>query len=341
MVSHRGQESFNVAVMGYKNSPAYVQRQIDRLLREFREFAEAYVDDVVVHSKTLREHVGHLRTIFALFKRHNISINPKKAFIGYPSVTLLGQRVDSLGLATSEEKLQAIQRLSFPQSLTLLETYLGMTGWLRNFIPNHAELARLLQLRKTALLEKAPKAGQPRQQYARTTRLSDPTKEELASFEAIQKTFTRASFLYHFDEKIALFIDLDASKQNGFGAMVYQLNGELKGSYPARSQIRPVLFLSRLLKDAETRYWPTEMELGGIVWVLSKVRHMVETAPKTIIYTEEWWQTQYRWYKILVGDQPESLFDLESIAKPLAVTLVAANFRTSPTRIRWGGFDDI
>ncbi len=30
--SHRGQETFNVAVMGYRNSPAYVQRMIDRIL---------------------------------------------------------------------------------------------------------------------------------------------------------------------------------------------------------------------------------------------------------------------------------------------------------------------
>ncbi len=52
VVSHRGQESFNVAVMGYKNSPAYVQRQIDRLLRAFRQFARAYVDDIVIFSRT-------------------------------------------------------------------------------------------------------------------------------------------------------------------------------------------------------------------------------------------------------------------------------------------------
>ena len=46
------------------------------------------------------------------------------------------------------------------------------------------------------------------------------------------------------------------------------------------------MFLSRLLKDAETRYWPTEMEIAGIVWVLTKIRHLVEAAPKTIIYTD-------------------------------------------------------
>ena len=98
VVSHRGQETFNVAVMGYKNSPAYVQRQIDRLLYRFRSFAKAYIDDVVIFSKTLAEHIQHLRSVFKLFVDSGISVNPNKAFLAYPSVQLLGQKVDSLGL---------------------------------------------------------------------------------------------------------------------------------------------------------------------------------------------------------------------------------------------------
>ena len=286
VVTHRGQESFKVTVMGYKNSPAYVQRQIDRLLRDYKVYARAYIDDVVIYSETLEEHVKHLRAIFGLFAKFNISINSKKAFLGYPSVNLLGQKVDSLGLSTSDEKLKAISRLSFPHTLSLLETYLGMTGWLRQFVANYAALSRPLQIRKTMLLQHAPKSGRERQNYAKTTLFGKPTTAEIASFEALQQAFATPSFLFHFDNKLVLFIDLDASKQGGFGAMVYQIQGELKEPYPKRSQIRPILFLSRLLKDAETRYWPTEMELGGVVWVLSKVRHMVETAPKTIVYTD-------------------------------------------------------
>ena len=106
------------------------------------------------------------------------------------------------------------------------------------------------------------------------------------AFETLQKLLSSPSFLYYFDDTADLYIDLDASKAYGFGAMVYHLKGELKTTYPTVSQIKPVLFLSRLLKDAETRYWPTELELAGIVWVLSKVRHMAESSPKTIIYTD-------------------------------------------------------
>ena len=90
VVSHRGQETFNVTVMGFRNSPAYTQRQIDLLLRPVREFARAYVDDIVIFSRTLEEHEKHLHAVFSLLQKYNISIKPTKSFIGYPSVALLG-----------------------------------------------------------------------------------------------------------------------------------------------------------------------------------------------------------------------------------------------------------
>lgn len=126
VVSHRGQETFLVPVMGYMNSVAYVQRQMDNILREHRAFVKAYIDDVVVRSKSLSEHIEHLRTIFRLFVEKSISIKPTKAFLGYSDVNLLGQRVNALGLSTTKERLQAIKLLKFPQISSKAEVMLEL-----------------------------------------------------------------------------------------------------------------------------------------------------------------------------------------------------------------------
>ncbi|KAI0992683.1 hypothetical protein K3495_g15502, partial [Podosphaera aphanis] len=115
--SHRGQETFACAVMGCRNSVAYVQRTIDTVLREERKFARAYIDDIVIFSKTFRDHALHLRAVFSKLKKHFIHLSPKKCFINYPSVDLLGQRVDALGLSSDKEKLAAIANLQFPRTL--------------------------------------------------------------------------------------------------------------------------------------------------------------------------------------------------------------------------------
>ena len=114
---------------------------------------------MVIYSKTREEHEQHLRQVFELFVISGISVNPSKAFLGYPSVQLLGQKVDSLGLWTAEDKLKAIFKLAFPETLSKLETYLGMTGWLRDYVANYAMIAKPLQDRKTMMLANSPRSG--------------------------------------------------------------------------------------------------------------------------------------------------------------------------------------
>ena len=310
VVTHRGQETFNVPLMGYCNSPAYVQRQTDRLLRPFKEFAKGYVDDIVIFSKTLREHLSHLRQVFTLFKRVGVALKPPKSFMGYPNVQLLGQRVDSFGLSTPHERLAAISKIKFPLTLAALETYLGMTGYLRNYIAWYAQIARPLQNRKTELLKPSPKGGRERKSFSTKTKLSDPTEAELASFHALQQLLSKPSYLIHFNPYWTLYIDIDASKDFGFGVVVYHdwaeasatveisaasLNPSSGASTTSgftktstkRTNIRPIMFLSRLLTDAERNYWPTELEVAGLVWAVRKIRHLIESSKSSVVvYTD-------------------------------------------------------
>jgi hypothetical protein len=290
VVTHRGQEQFNVVVMGFKNSVSYVQRQIDRVLRPFRDFSRAYIDDTVIFSKTLEEHLMHLYAVFTKFTAMNISIKPTKAFIGFPSIKLLGQHIDSFGLATSEDKLQAIAQLKFPESLKDLEHYLGLTGWLRQYVPFYAAISEPLQLRKTALLRKGPVEGAARRNYSRTTKVGLPSPSEQISFEELQKALTKPTYLVHHNPARDLYIDVDSSKEFGVGVMVYHIKEGIQlkpGQYPSRTDIEPILFMSRLLHTAEHKYWPTELEIAGLVWTIKKVRHMVESSQTpTKVFTD-------------------------------------------------------
>ncbi len=112
VITHRSQETFQVPIMGYINSVAYVQREIDNILRSVRSWARAYIDDIVCEAKSLPDLLEKLRILFEIFLKYNISISPTKSYLNYLDVALLGQRVNSLGLTTSEQKLEAIRLLS-------------------------------------------------------------------------------------------------------------------------------------------------------------------------------------------------------------------------------------
>lgn len=296
VASHRGQETFNCALMGYRNSPAHAQRTIDRILRKHRAYARAYIDDIVIFSPTLEEHLVHLDAVFSELSHFNICLSPKKSFLAYPSVQLLGQRVDALGLATDVDKLKAIAQLAFPRTLRQLEHYLGLTGYLRQYIPYYSGVTKPLQQRKAKLNQilrsRTSVAGNARKKEAARTRVIDPTTEEVEAFKLLQKLFTKPEILTHFDPSRLLHIDIDASSEFGFGAYAYhvkdnQSGGTAANGTPKQKSIQPILFLSKLLTPAEARYWPTELEVAALVWVVKKLRHLIEASHHhTVVYTD-------------------------------------------------------
>ena len=109
--------------MNFKSSSSYVQRQTDQMLRLYRDFFRVYMNDIIIFSKTLKEHIAHLRQIFQLFasKRVNLALN--KSFLNYSFIMLLEQRVDNLDLSISIEKITIIIFLRFSQSLKNLKHF--------------------------------------------------------------------------------------------------------------------------------------------------------------------------------------------------------------------------
>ena len=151
----------------------------------------------------------------------NIRLSLRKSFLGYPLVHLLSQKVDVLGLATAADKLATITSLSFPKSLSQLEKYLGLTGYLRQYIPHYTAIVKPLQLRKTLLNKDKHIRGNARKRIAGRTTIDMPTPKELNAFHQLQGIFASPTLLHHFNEKRQLYIDLDTSKEFGFGAYIY------------------------------------------------------------------------------------------------------------------------
>ena len=197
VVTYRGQETFQVPIMGYINSVAYVQREINNILRDVRDWARAYIDDIICGGSSLKDLLHKLRILFEIFLRYNISIKPTKSYLNYPDVGFLGQQVNFLGLTALDKKLKAIRLLHYPETLEALEYYLGLTGYLRSYIHFYTQLASPLQALKTRLLKGAPETGQQRRAYALKTKLGPPSDIELAFFQAFQESLSHLTTLVH------------------------------------------------------------------------------------------------------------------------------------------------
>ena len=123
IISHRDQKQSNVTLMNFKNSSFYVQRQTDQMLRSYRDFSRVYMNDIIIFSKILKKHIAHLRQIFQLFASKRVNLTFNKSFLSYSFIMLFKQRVDSLDLSISIEKIAIITFLRFSQSLKNLKHF--------------------------------------------------------------------------------------------------------------------------------------------------------------------------------------------------------------------------
>ena len=137
---------------------------------------------------------------------------------------------------------------------------------MRNYIPYYAQVSKPLQNRKTLLLKNEPTKGNPRKRFSIARMLEQPTIEEYESYQHLQKAFSKPSFLIHFSPYRPSFIDVNASKQMSIGVMVFHVVDDPEGDENfTKNQIQPIMFLSKRLSPAETKYWPTELEVAGVV----------------------------------------------------------------------------
>ena len=130
---------------GFKNAGATFQRAIDiSFPKEIHDFLVVYLNDLTPFSKSDLEHLKHLRQIFVTCRKYGISLNPKKSLFGLEEGKLLGHIISKDGIRIDPDRIQAILQVPHPRNIKELQAFLGKINFLRRFIPNLAELIRLL-----------------------------------------------------------------------------------------------------------------------------------------------------------------------------------------------------
>lgn len=293
VITHRGLERSKVALMGFRNSPPHVQRYMDKILRPWKDSTKAYVDDIVIASDNMDDHLRDVERVFQLFAEKRISLSAKKSFLAYPSVQLLGFEVNALGLCNTEERVAALRSIPFPKTLGELDRWLGLTGFLRHLCPQYAARIDPLQKRKTQLWADARRegkdGGQARKAYG-ANRTWEPTEPEIRAFEEVRDILSSDTALVHMDPDRQLFVQLDASG-TGMGAVLFHAKRDYvwnqQGPIPP-AQVQPIMYLSRRVNDAESRYFATELEVACLTWVLRKTRAIIQSSRvnPVVIFTD-------------------------------------------------------
>ena len=95
---------------------------------------EVYIDDMVVKSKVVSEHVGDLESIFEILREHKLRLNASKCSFGVGSGKLLGYMVTHQGIEVNPDQVKAINNLQLPWNPKEVQKLTGMTATSNQFI---------------------------------------------------------------------------------------------------------------------------------------------------------------------------------------------------------------
>lgn len=231
--------------MGLKNSPSTFQRVMDSVLRGLQNvICIVYLDDILVFSTSLQEHMINLRKIFDRLRNSNFKVQMDKSEFLKHETPYLGHIITPQGVKPNPDKISAILKYPIPKTTKQIKGFLGLIGYYRRFIPDFARLTKPL----TACLKKGAKISL--------------TPDYVQCFEHCKTLLVNDPILQYPDLSKDFILTTDASNV-ALGAVLSQ------GSIGSD---RPVAYASRTLNDSELNYSTIEKELLAIVWATKYFR---------------------------------------------------------------------
>lgn len=231
--------------MGLKNSPSTFQRVMDNVLRDLQNrICLVYLDDIIVFSTSLQEHIGNLEKVFQRLRESNFKIQLDKSEFLKLETAYLGHVITREGIKPNPEKLKAIKNYPIPKTSTEIKRFLGLLGYYRKFIPDFARITKPM----TQCLKKGAKITLD--------------QEYVNCFEKCKTLLANDPILQYPDFTKDFVLTTDASNL-AIGAVLSQ--GTIGSD-------RPIAFASRTLNTSEINYSTIEKELLAIVWATKYFR---------------------------------------------------------------------
>ena len=245
-----------VMPFGLTGAPASFQRFMNDTLRDYLDtFCTAYLDDILIYSKTREEHTRHVCLVLEKLRDAGLFAKLSKCEFAVPETKFLGIIVGRDGLRMDPDKVKTIVDWETPTCVTDVQAFIGFANFYRRFIKDFSKII--------TPLANLTKKG---------TQFEWNTTCEL-SFNTLKKAFTTAPVLRPFDWNKEVILETDASDYVSAGVL---------SQYDDDGVLHPVAFFSKKHSATECNYEIYDKELLAIIRCFEEWRPELEGTPSPV-----------------------------------------------------------
>ena len=124
------------------NTPVNFKRLMETCLRDLNlHWCIIYLDDIVIFSKDLANHLKRLDAVFCKLEEAGLKLKPSKCELFQQQLVYLGHVISAQGVSTDEGKIKAIKNWPTPTNTTEVWSFSGFMGYYSWFIPKFVQVA--------------------------------------------------------------------------------------------------------------------------------------------------------------------------------------------------------
>jgi hypothetical protein len=245
LITKTGLYDWTVMPFGLKNATSTFTRTMSLVFKELGDkFLKVFVDDLNVHSESWEDHLRHLEAVLSKLREVNLKLNPGKCCFVARSITFLGHVVSHEGTRPDLSKITAVVHFPVPKTVTNVRSFLGLTGYYRNYVRGYSRLAvPLFELTRKDVAFVWDSSCQ-------------------SAFEALKGALVAAPVLTRTDFEKLFCLDVDWSPK-GVGAILFQKEGRME---------RVVAYASKGLTTMQKKFHPMEGECYALIWGIMHFR---------------------------------------------------------------------
>ena len=241
-----GNYHYRVMPFGLKNTGSTYQRMMTRMFEsQLGKNIKVYIDDMVVNSKEVTEHLNDLGSVFEILRKHKLHLNASKCPFSISFNKFLGYMITLRGIEVNLDQIKAINGLRPLRNPKEVQKLTEMTTTLNKFIYRSTNRCR------------------PFFQLLHKWKRIEWTKECNLAFEELKKYLPRPPILSRLEKDEVLFANI---------AVMCHTVSLVLVRIEARVQ-KPIYYVSKSLQEAGTYYLPLKKAILAIVHVTRKLPH--------------------------------------------------------------------